>query len=43
VHTLTLRSSLQTLSFHLWDAEQGKMISFRQLRATPPLRQVAPE
>lgn len=43
VHTLTLRSSVKTLSFHLWDAEQGKMISFRQLHATPPLRTVAPE
>lgn len=32
VKPVTLRSSLKSLSFHLWDEQQKKLISFRQCR-----------
>lgn len=34
VKPLTLLTSLKSLHCHLWDEQQHKMISFRQLRAT---------
>ena len=40
-HIITLGSSLKTLSFHLWDEEQRKMISFRQLSVPSFQRAVA--
>lgn len=33
VHMLTLRSSMRTLALRLWDEEQKRLISFRQLKA----------
>jgi acyl-lipid omega-6 desaturase (Delta-12 desaturase) len=32
VKPLTLRSSLRSLRLHLWDEEEGRMVSFRSLR-----------
>jgi omega-6 fatty acid desaturase (delta-12 desaturase) len=41
-HIITLGSSLKTLSLHLWDEEQRKMVSFRHLNA-PSLRRAVAE
>jgi omega-6 fatty acid desaturase (delta-12 desaturase) len=41
-HIITLGSSLKTLSLHLWDEEQRKMVGFRHLNA-PSLRRAVAE
>lgn len=41
VTIITLRDSLKTLSFRLWDEEQRKMVGFRQIRLRQPTLQRA--